>query len=70
MATLTADEIYNLTKRRRYSAQCKALERSGIRFVRRIDGFPLTTWESVNAAILGERAAPVSINLDWMHPST
>lgn len=40
MIALTPDELFEITRKRRYSAQCRALAEMGIPFKHRPDGSP------------------------------
>lgn len=47
---LTAEELYRVTRKRRYSAQRRALDRLGVRFVPAANGEPLVQSDALDAA--------------------
>ncbi|MCW7549238.1 DUF4224 domain-containing protein [Photorhabdus sp. APURE] len=51
---ITHEEMVELTGYEKPSKQCEALENAGIFFIRRLDGYPKTTWEHFNNP-LGKR---------------
>lgn len=53
---LTKHDLALLTKRTKYKAQCRVLERMGIRFTKHPEGAPIVTWEAVKN--VGRQAAP------------
>ena len=63
---LTETDIETLTGYKRPKQQRRSLSQSGIRFVVRADGRPITTWEAVNAVLAKTAAAPVGPDLSWM----
>jgi hypothetical protein len=52
---MTKEEIYRLTKRKKFTAQCKALDRLGIKYRRADDGEPLVPREVGEGKAAGAR---------------
>lgn len=50
-AALSDADLFELTGVEQASAQCRALDRAGIRYIKRRDGKPRTTWGMVEAAL-------------------
>lgn len=46
---LSPDELHRMTGKRRYTAQCRALDRLGVRFVRAASGEPLVRASDLDA---------------------
>lgn len=54
---LTADELRELTGYKLPHHIRNALRKHGIRYIKRRDGWPATTWAAVNAALGGNQPA-------------
>lgn len=48
---LTSDEVFRLTKRKRYTAQRRALDAAGIRYVKAADGEPLVRRDALTPEV-------------------
>lgn len=48
---LSDDDLFRLTLVEQPAAQRKALDRAGIKYIKRKDGRPITTWGLVEAAV-------------------
>lgn len=48
MFILDDEEVYAMTKKRRYSTQCQELRMLGVPFKERTDGSPVVTRDAVN----------------------
>ena len=62
---ITPDEMIELTGYQFPSKQCEALERAGIFFIKRPDGYPKTTWAHFNSPLAKRQALPVSDEPDF-----
>lgn len=71
MPQLTETELIALTGAKRPSAQKRVLDRHKIRYIERIDGAIVTTWEAVNAVLTPAQAhQEEQPNFDWLKHGT
>lgn len=63
-APLTDAELQSVTGKRQHAAQARFLRKIGLNPIVRDDGFPVVTWEAVNAVLLGQKGKPeLQLNL-------
>ncbi|RYU56353.1 DUF4224 domain-containing protein [Methylolobus aquaticus] len=55
---LSSGEVEQLTGAKRPAIQRRVLDKAGIRYVKRLDGAPALTWDSVNNALAMTRPNP------------